>query len=225
MGDRLTTAETITSLADTALDLHTRARARIEPGGDTIGDGMPHAGGFGPKAPLSHPMLDLADSLTCTLHGLCEALWGAGTMPREHLPGLWARRDIGSFGRQVLGDLSGGQGMKHVHAYVTAHAHWIAGVPLVEDDLAAVEHVVNRGLKMFPREAPKWVTLEQACKLSGRSKWTIKDWRKHKWVDTIKDEYGVMYSRAGIIAVTNAMNEAASNNGKKVAAFNRINPA
>ena len=74
----MTNAETITQLADTALDLHTRARASIEPGGDTIGDGMPHAGGFGPKAPLSHPMLDLADSLTRTLHGLCEALWGAG---------------------------------------------------------------------------------------------------------------------------------------------------
>lgn len=206
---RLVNAETITRLADTALDLHTRARARIEPGGDTIGDGMPHAGGFGPRSPLSHPALDLADNLTRTLHGLCEALWGAGIMPREHLPGLWTRRNLDTFGREVLGDLPPGTGMSHVHEYVTRNAAWIAGVPLIEDALADVEWYVNKGLKMFPVSAPKWVTLEQACKLSGRAKGTIGQWRKFKWIDTIKDEYGVMYSRAGIIAVTNAMNEAA----------------
>ena len=204
----MTNAETITQLADTALDLHTRARAQITPGGDTIGDGMPHAGGFGPRPPLSHPMLDLADNLTRTLHGLCEALWAAGGMPREHLPGLWTRRNLDTFGREVLGDLSNGEGMRHVHRYVHQYAPYIAGVPGIEDALADVEWYVNRGLKLFPREAAKWITIEQACKLSGRSATTIKDWRTNKWVDTITDEYGTLYSRAGILAVVESIKQA-----------------
>ena len=216
----MTNAETVTRLADTALDLHTRARAQITPGGDTIGDGMPHAGGFGPRPPLSHPMLDLADSLTRTLHGLCEALWAAGGMPREHLSGLWTRRNLDTFGREVLGDLSNGEGMRHVHRYVHQYAPYIAGAPDIEDALANVEWYVNRGLKLFPREAAKWITIEQACKLSGRSARTIKDWRTKKWVDTIADDYGVLYSRAGIIAVTESMNEAARENARRASAFN-----
>ena len=216
----MTNAETITRLADTALDLHTRARAQITPGGDTIGDGMPHAGGFGPRPPLSHPMLDLADSLTRALHGLCEALWESGGMPREHLPGLWTRRNLDTFGREVLGDLSNGEGMKHVHRYVHQYAPYIAGVPGIEGALADLEWYVNRGLKLFPREAAKWITIEQACKLSGRSARTIKDWRTKKWVDTIADDYGVLYSRAGIIAVTESMNEAARENARRASAFN-----
>lgn len=216
----MTNAETITHLADTALDLHTRARAQITPGGDTIGDGMPHAGGFGPRPPLSHPMLDLADSLTRALHGLCESLWATGGMPREHLPGLWTRRNLDTFGREVLGDLSNGEGMRHVHRYVHQYAPYIAGVPGVEGALANVEWYVNRGLKLFPREAAKWITIEQACKLSGRSARTIKDWRTRKWVDTIADDYGVLYSRAGIIAVTESMNEAARENARRASAFN-----
>lgn len=200
----MTNAETITNLANTALDLHTRARAQITPGGDTIGDGMPHAGGFGPRPPLSHPMLDLADNLTRALHGLCEALWGSGVLPREHLPGLWTRRDMGTFGREVLGDLSGGEGMRHVHRYVREYAPYIAGAPGVEDVLADLEWYVNRGLKLFPREAAKWITLEQACKLSGRARKTVEDWRRAGWVESIRDEYGTMYSRAGIIAAAEA---------------------
>ena len=216
----MTNAETITQLADTALDLHTRARANIIPGGDTIGDGMPHAGSFGPRSPLSHHMLDLADNLTRALHGLCEALWAAGGMPREHLPGLRTRRDINTFGREVLGDLSGGEGMRHVARYVRQYAPYIAGVPHIEDALADLEWYVNRGLKLFPREAAKWITIEQACKLSGRSARTIKDWRTRKWVDTIADDYGILYSRAGIIAVTESMNESARENARRASAFN-----
>ena len=204
----MTNAETITRLADTALDLHTRARASITPGGDTIGDGMPHAGGFGPRPPLSHPMLDLADNLTRTLHGLCEALWASGGMPREHLPGLWTRRNLDTFGREVLGDLSNGEGMRHVHRYVHQYAPYIAGTPGIEDALADVEWHVNRGLKIFPREAAKWITIEQACRLSGRSARTIKDWRTNKWVDTITDEYGTLYSRAGVLAVVESIKQA-----------------
>ena len=211
----MTNAETITRLADTALDLHTRARAQITPGGDTIGDGMPHAGGFGPRPPLSHPMLDLADNLTRTLHGLCEALWASGGMPREHLPGLWTRRNLDTFGREVLGDLSGGGGMRHIHRYVHQYAPYIAGTPGIEDALADVEWYVNRGLKLFPREAAKWITIEQACKLSGRSERTIRNWRTNKWVDTIADEYGVLYSRSGIIAATTAANESLRNSQYK----------
>ena len=204
----MTNAEIITRLADTALDLHTRARAQITPGGDTIGDGMPHAGGFGPRPPLSHPMLDLADNLTRTLHGLCEALWVSGALPREHLRGLWTRRNLDTFGREVLGDLSSGEGMRHVHRYVHQYAPYIAGVPGIEEALADVEWYVNRGLKLFPREAAKWITIEQACKLSGRSARTIKDWRTNKWVDTITDEYGTLYSRAGILAVVESIKQA-----------------
>ena len=200
----MTNAETITRLANTALDLHTRARAQITPGGATIGDGMPHAGGFGPRPPLSHPMLDLSDSLTRTLHGLCEALWAAGGMPREHLPGLWTRRNLDTFGREVLGDLSNGEGMRHVHRYVHQYAPYIAGVPGAEGALANVEWYVNRGLKLFPREAAKWITIEQACKLSGRARKTVEDWRRAGWVESIRDEYGTMYSRAGIITAAEA---------------------
>lgn len=200
----MTNAETITRLADTALDLHTRARAQITPGGDTIGDGMPHAGGFGPRPPLSHPMLDLADNLTRTLHGLCEALWVSGGMPREHLPGLWTRRNLDTFGREVLGDLSSGEGMRHVARYVRQYAPYIAGTPHIDDALADVEWYINRGLKLFPREAPRWVTIEQACKLSGRARKTVEDWRRAGWVESIRDEYGTMYSRAGIIAAAEA---------------------
>ena len=200
----MTNAETITHLANTALDLHTRARAQITPGGDTIGDGMPHAGGFGPRPPLSHPMLDLADSLTRTLHGLCEALWVSGGMPREHLPGLWTRRNLDTFGREVLGDLSAGEGMRHVARYVRQYAPYIAGTPHIDDALADVEWYINRALKLFPREAPKWVTIEQACKLSGRARKTVEDWRRAGWVESIRDEYGTMYSREGIIAAAEA---------------------
>lgn len=200
----MTNAETITHIADTALDLHTRARAQITPGGDTIGDGMPHAGGFGPRPPLSHPMLDLADSLTRTLHGLCEALWVSGGMPREHLPGLWTRRNLDTFGREVLGDLSGGEGMRHVASYVRQYAPYIAGTPHIDDALAGVEWYINRALKLFPREAPKWVTIEQACKLSGRARKTVEDWRRAGWVESIRDEYGTMYSREGIIVAAEA---------------------
>ena len=203
----MTNAETITRLADTALDLHTRARAQITPGGDTIGDGMPHAGGFGPRSPLSHHMLDLADSLTRALHGLCEALWASGGMPREHLPGLWTRRNLDTFGREVLGDLSGGEGMRHVHRYVHQYAPYIAGAPGIDGALADLEWYINRGLKLFPREAAKWITIEQACKLSGRARKTVEDWRRAGWVESIRDEYGTMYSRAGIITAVEAADE------------------
>lgn len=210
----MTNAETITRLADTALDLHTRARAQITPGGDTIGDGMPHAGGFGPRPPLSHPMLDLADNLTRTLHGLCEALWVSGGMPREHLPGLWTRRNLDTFGREVLGDLSSGEGMRHVAGYVRQYAPYIAGAPHIDDALADVEWCINRALKLFPREAPKWVTIEQACKLSGRARKTVEDWRRAGWIESIRDEYGTMYSREGIITAAEAA-DARKKSGKE----------
>ena len=149
-------------------------------------------------------MLDLADNLTRTLHGLCEALWAAGGMPREHLSGLWTRRNLDTFGREVLGDLSNGEGMRHVHRYVHQYAPYIAGAPGIEDSLADLEWYVNRGLKLFPREAAKWITIEQACKLSGRARKTVEDWRRAGWVESIRDEYGTMYSRAGIITAAEA---------------------
>lgn len=204
----MTNAETITRIANLAAELHTRAREQITPGGNTIGDGMPHAGGFGPKAPLDHEMLDLADNLTRTLHGLCEALWKSGVMPRRHLPGLRTRRDLDSFGREVLGNVRDGEGMRHVARYVRNHAPYIAGVPNIEQPLADLEYVVNKALKVFPRESPQWITIEQACKLSGRSARTIKDWRTNKWVDTITDEYGVLYSREGVLAVVESIRQA-----------------
>ena len=203
----MTNAETITRIANLAAELHTRAREQITTGGNTIGDGMPHAGGFGPKAPLNHEMLDLADNLTRTLHGLCDALWKSGVMPRQHLPGLRTRRDINSFGREVLGDVRDGEGMRHVVKYVRDHAPYIAGVPNIERPLADLEYIVNKALKVFPRESPQWITIEQACKLSGRAERTIRNWRTNKWVDTIEDEYGVLYSLQGIITAVNAIDE------------------
>ena len=172
----MTNAETITRLADTALDLHTRARAQITPGGDTIGDGMPHAGGFGPKAPDNGAMMSLSDSLTVAAHTMLDWLWDAGIKPREQLPGLWTRWNTRTFGREVLGDNSRGEGMKHVHASLVRDAAWIAGAPGIELPLAEFERIVNLGLKVFPHEDTKWIDIADASSKYGRAERTIIDW-------------------------------------------------
>lgn len=192
-GERLTNAETITRLADTALDLHTRARARIEPGGDTIGDGMPHAGGFGPRSPDNGAMMSLSDSLTVAAHNLLEWLWGAGIKPREHLPGLWTRRNLDTFGREVLGDNSKGEGMHYVHASIRRNAPWIAGLPGIEWPLAELERVVNMGLRIFPQEDTRWVSPDEAARQSGRTIRTLRAWHETGMVKVLNDNWGLMY--------------------------------
>ena len=202
----MTNAETITRLADTALDLHTRARARIEPGGDTIGDGMPHAGGFGPKSPDNGAMMSLSDSLTIASHNLLEWLWGAGIKPREHLPGLWTRRNLDTFGREVLGDNSKGEGMHYVHASIRRNAPWIAGAPGIEWPLAELEHVVNMGLRSFPQEDTRWVSPEEAARKSGRSEVTLYEWAKAGTVNVLNDNWGLMYDIHDVMGIVDVLN-------------------
>lgn len=148
---------------------------------------MPHAGGFGPRSPDNGAMMSLSDSLTVAAHNLLEWLWGAGIKPREHLPGLWTRRNLDTFGREVLGDNSKGEGMHYVHASIRRNAPWIAGAPGIEWPLAELEHVVNMGLKVFPHEDRRWIDVSTASSKFGRSERTITDWVKNGIIDYVGD--------------------------------------
>lgn len=198
-------AEYINNLVTTTTTLHERARARVTPPQDTLGDGMPGSSGFGPKVPLSAGMLSLADNLTANLHGLCELMWGMGVMPREHLPHLWRRRDFDG-GIEVIGDDVTGEGIKHVAAYVRRTAPYIAGTPGIEWAVDRLEHVIGIGLGLFPQEDVKWVTVEEAERITGRSKATLYEWLKAGTVRVLNDNWGIMYHQEDLIRIVEEFN-------------------
>ena len=200
-------AEYINNLVTTTTTLHERARARVTPPQDTLGDGMPGSSGFGPKVPLSAGMLSLADSLTANLHGLCELMWGMGVMPREHLPHLWRRRDFDG-GIEAIGDDVTGEGIKYVAAYVRRTAPYIAGTPGIEWAIDRLEHVIDIGLKMFPQENVNWVSVEDASRASGRTASTIGQWIKHGSVRALNDNWGKMVDISDVMRLSGEYDKA-----------------
>ena len=63
----------------------------------------------------------------------------------------------------------------------------------VEDLLSAGEDTRWYSLKMFPSEGEEWVSEERAMDITGRSKWTLWEWRKSGTVRFVKDEQGIEY--------------------------------
>ena len=217
----MTNAETITNLANTALDLHTRARAQITPGGDTIGDGMPHAGGFGPRAPDNGAMMSLSDSLTAASYNLLAWLWDTGVKPREYIPGVWTRRNVDTFDREPLGDDSTGLGMANVHQKIVENAPWIAGLPGVEIPVVELERIINIGLKVFPGEDTTWITIRKASAKYNRSERTVLDWVKSGIIEHVGEGENILVKDEEVSSYVETIKRLRIENINKVNGRNR----
>ena len=127
----------------------------------------------------------------------CMAL---GSIPPHSLKGLWwvngECKGISTTGPQAI------QGLINHLIY---WAPYIIGTEGVDELLRAGEETRWYSKKMFPQEDNQWLTLEQACELTGRKPFTINQWRLKGWVETLDDNWGTMYAKNGIETIFNAM--------------------
>src|SRR5699024_5025412 len=173
----------------------------MHPGGVGYSD-TPTFGGFGPKSPCSDHAMELGDMEAAFVGNLARYCMALGTIPRHSLRGLWwvngECKGISTTGPQAI------QGLINHLIY---WAPYIIGTEGVDELLRAGEETRWYSQKMFPQEDNEWLTLEQACELTGRKERTINEWRRHRFVETLDDNWGVMYSKTGIEVLVAALKE------------------
>lgn len=176
------------------------------PGGVGYSD-APTFSGFGPKSPCSEHAMELGDAEAAFIGNLAYYCMRLGSIPRHHLRGLWfVNHECKGLG--VVDWESDVEPIYPLINHLIQHAEDIVNTEGVDELLKAGEETRWYSKKMFPQESPQWVTLEEAEKITGRSKKTIQDWRRQGWVEVLDDNWGVMFSRAGLDTV-NEMRRAA----------------
>lgn len=160
--------------------------------------------GFGPKLPFSAHALELADLEAAFVGNLARYCIHMGTVPRFPLRGLWWVNGECK-GLSVTGWGDEADQIKPLINHLVQYAPFIVGTEGAQDLLEAGAATRWYSKKMFPQETGEWVTLGQACEITGRKPYTVNQWRLKGWVKTLDDSWGVMFSRVGLETVKTAL--------------------
>ena len=134
-----------------------------------------------------------------------------GTIPRHSLRGFW----------WVNGECKGisthneDAATLPIQGLINHLIYWapyIIGTEGVDELLRAGEETRQYSKGMFPQEDTRWVGIEEAQKITGRKTRTIRLWKERGWIETLDDNWGVMYSRAGLETIMEMKNAAAKAN-------------
>ena len=182
----------------------------MQPGGVGYND-TPTFGGFGPKSPCSEHAMELGDMEAAFVGNLARYCMALGTIPRHSLKGLW----------WVNGECKGisthdeDAATLPIQGLINHLIYWapyIIGTEGVDELLRAGEETRQYSKGMFPQEDTRWVGIEEAQRITGRAKFTINQWRLKGWIETLDDNWGVMYSRPGLETIMEMKNAAAKAN-------------
>ena len=188
------------------------------PGGVGYSD-TPTFGGFSSKSPCSDHAMELGDMEAAFVGNLARYCMALGTIPRHSLKGLW----------WVNGECKGiltydeDAATLPIQGLINHLIYWapyIIGTEGVDELLKAGEETRQYSKGMFPQEDTRWVGIEEAAKITGRRPETIRQWKWKGWVETLDDNWGVMYSRAGLETIME-MKEAAAKDRTKNATIAR----
>ena len=180
------------------------------PGGVGYSD-TPTFGGFSSKSPCSDHAMELGDMEAAFVGNLARYCMALGTIPRHSLKGLW----------WVNGECKGisthneDAATLPIQGLVNHLIYWspyIIGTEGVEELLRAGEETRQYSKGMFPQEDTRWVGIEEAKRITGRKARTIRLWKEKGWIETLDDNWGVMYSRAGLETIMQMKNAAAKAN-------------
>ena len=182
----------------------------MQPGGVGYSD-TPSFGGFGPKSPCSDHAMELGDMEAAFVGNLARYCMAIGTIPRHSLKGFW----------WVNGECKGisthneDAATLPIQGLINHLIYWapyIIGTEGVDELLRAGEETRQYSKGMFPQEDTRWVGIEEAQRITGRAKFTINQWRLKGWIETLDDNWGVMYSRPGLETIMEMKNAAAKAN-------------
>ena len=182
----------------------------MQPGGVGYSD-TPSFGGFGPKSPCSDHAMELGDMEAAFVGNLARYCMALGTIPRHSLKGFW----------WVNGECKGisthneDAATLPIQGLINHLIYWapyIIGTEGVDELLRAGEETRQYSKGMFPQEDTRWVGIEEAQRITGRAKFTINQWRLKGWIETLDDNWGVMYSRPGLETIMEMKNAAAKAN-------------
>ena len=163
--------------------------------------------------------MELGDMEAAFVGNLARYCMAIGTIPRHSLKGLW----------WVNGECKGiltyneDSATLPIQGLINHLAYWapyIIGTEGVDELLRAGEETRQYSKGMFPQEDTRWVGIEEAAKITGRRPETIRQWKWKGWVETLDDNWGVMYSRAGLETIME-MKEAAAKDRTKNATIAR----
>ena len=182
----------------------------MHPGGVGYSD-TPTFGGFSSKSPCSDHAMELGDMEAAFVGNLARYCMALGTIPRHSLKGLW----------WVNGECKGisthdeDAATLPIQGLINHLIYWapyIIGTEGVDELLRAGEETRQYSKGMFPQEDTRWVGIEEAQRITGRAKFTINQWRLKGWIETLDDNWGVMYSRPGLETIMEMKNAAAKAN-------------
>ena len=166
----------------------------MQPGGVGYSD-TPSFGGFGSKSPCSDHAMELGDMEAAFVGNLARYCMALGTIPRHSLKGLWWV-DGECKGLGVVDWESDVEPIETLISHLIYWAPYIIGTEGVDELLRAGEETRWYSRKMFPNEDVKeWISEDEAMAITGRSKWTLWEWRKAGTVRNIKDEHGISYRK------------------------------
>ena len=190
----------------------------MHPGGVGYSD-TPTFGGFSSKSPCSDHAMELGDMEAAFVGNLARYCMVLGTIPRHSLRGLWwvngECKGIGTYDEDAA--------TLPIQGLINHLIYWapyIIGTEGVEELLRAGEETRQYSKGMFPQEDTRWVGIEEAQKITGRKTRTIRLWKERGWIETLDDNWGVMYSRAGLETIME-MKEAAAKDRTKNATIAR----
>lgn len=165
-----------------------RLRELMTPGNHGYSE-VPTSSGFGPRSPLNERAMGLADLEAAFIGNLAKYCIAIGTIPPHSLKGLWF----------IDGECKGihTYGLKTLPALIRHLIHWapyIIGTEGVEDLLRAGQETRWYSKRTLPNEQPEtWLTQKQAEEHTGRTRWTLWQWRTNGTVRHKKDQYGTIY--------------------------------
>lgn len=165
-----------------------RLRELMTPGNCGYSD-VPTSSGFGPRSPLNEHAMGLADMEAAFIGNLARYCMAMRTVPPHPLKGLWF----------IDGECKGihTYGLKTLPALIRHLIHWapyIIGTEGIQDILKAGEETRWYTKRTLPGEQKEtWLTQKQAEAHTGRTRWTLWQWRTNGTVRHKKDEYGTIY--------------------------------
>ena len=182
----------------------------MHPGGVGYTD-TPTFGGFGPKSPCSDHAMELGDMEAAFVGNLARYCMALGTIPRHSLRGFWwvngECKGIGTYDEDAA--------TLPIQGLINHMIYWspyIIGTEGVDELLRAGEETRQYSKGMFPQEDTRWVGIEEAQRITGRKARTIRLWKEKGWIETLDDNWGVMYSRPGLETIMEMKNAAAKAN-------------
>ena len=165
-------------------------RARIKPNEYAYTDEPVTFNGFGPRSPCNDGAIMLADREAAAVGNLAKHCMNLGSIEKFELTGFWWTK---GYCRGMKTD-----GLPNIRETVTRLRYVLGDILNTEGvdefvyDMAQVRSV---SLDMFPNENTDWLTMEEACDFTGRSRRVIYEWLQAGGIPTLDDRWGLMISK------------------------------